>query len=63
VAQRLALTFDDGPIVTSLTNVLDILAYHNIKATFFLNAKQGFWGEDIYSTNMKVRANGFTTVD
>jgi peptidoglycan/xylan/chitin deacetylase (PgdA/CDA1 family) len=33
----LALTFDDGPDVKGLPAVLDVLSYHNIKATFFFN--------------------------
>ncbi len=32
----LALTFDDGPHLVNTPHVLDILAAHNVKATFFL---------------------------
>jgi peptidoglycan-N-acetylglucosamine deacetylase len=38
-AKRLALTFDDGPNLTNTPQVLDILARHNAKATFFVNGK------------------------
>lgn len=37
---RVALTFDDGPEPASTTKVLDILAEHGIKATFFINGKR-----------------------
>lgn len=33
---RVALTFDDGPDVRFTPQVLDVLAKHNVKATFFL---------------------------
>ena len=34
--KELALTFDDGPNPTATPNLLDLLALHGIKATFFL---------------------------
>jgi peptidoglycan/xylan/chitin deacetylase (PgdA/CDA1 family) len=34
---RVSLTFDDGPSASSTPKVLDILAEHDIKATFFIN--------------------------
>ncbi|MBM7582910.1 peptidoglycan/xylan/chitin deacetylase (PgdA/CDA1 family) [Caldicoprobacter guelmensis] len=34
--KKIALTFDDGPDSQTTTKVLDILQYHNIKATFFV---------------------------
>ena len=34
--QELALTFDDGPNPTATPFLLDLLADHNVKATFFL---------------------------
>ena len=36
---KIAMTFDDGPNVTRTPQVLDILAAHGIKATFFINGK------------------------
>ena len=36
---QLALTFDDGPNPTATPQLLDLLAAHNIKATFFLIAQ------------------------
>ncbi|HAK68817.1 MAG TPA: xylanase deacetylase [Treponema sp.] len=33
---RLSLTFDDGPNTTTSVQVLDVLASHNVKASFFL---------------------------
>src|SRR5438128_1621508 len=33
---RYALTFDDGPTENSTERILDILNYHNVKATFFV---------------------------
>jgi peptidoglycan/xylan/chitin deacetylase (PgdA/CDA1 family) len=35
-SKRLALTFDDGPTTQFTAQVLDILAAHNVKATFFM---------------------------
>jgi peptidoglycan/xylan/chitin deacetylase (PgdA/CDA1 family) len=37
--KRIAITFDDGPHLTNTPQVLDILARHGIKATFFVNGK------------------------
>lgn len=37
---RVALTFDDGPEPASTNIVLDVLAVHGIKATFFINGKR-----------------------
>ncbi|MCC6625565.1 MAG: polysaccharide deacetylase family protein [Deltaproteobacteria bacterium] len=36
-AKRVALTFDDGPNPTTTPKVLDVLAEHGVKATFFIN--------------------------
>src|SRR3954471_20514301 len=37
--KQLALTFDDGPNDPHTLNLLDVLAKHNVKATFFLIGK------------------------
>src|SRR3954449_13263284 len=37
--KHLALTFDDGPNDPHTLNLLDVLAKHNVKATFFLIGK------------------------
>ena len=37
---RVALTFDDGPNPDTTPDVLDILARHEIKATFFINGSR-----------------------
>lgn len=37
---RIALTFDDGPEPRPTNIVLDVLAAHEIKATFFINGKR-----------------------
>lgn len=37
--EKLALTFDDGPNPTITSKLLDLLAKHNAKATFFLVGK------------------------
>ena len=37
--KRVALTFDDGPNLQTTPKVLEILAKHGIKATFFINGK------------------------
>jgi len=37
--KRIALTFDDGPHLTNTPNVLDILARHHAKGTFFVLGK------------------------
>lgn len=37
---KVALTFDDGPDPTNTNIVLDVLASHDIKATFFINGKR-----------------------
>ncbi|MFC3927910.1 polysaccharide deacetylase family protein [Streptococcus caprae] len=34
--KRIALTFDDGPNPTTTTQILDVLAKYNVKATFFV---------------------------
>jgi len=39
-SKRVALTFDDGPNVTTTTRVLDILRERGIKATFFINGSR-----------------------
>lgn len=39
-AKRIALTFDDGPHLTNTPKVLEILAAHDIKATFFVNGNK-----------------------
>ena len=39
-AKRLALTFDDGPNAATTPKVLDVLAQHGIKATFFINGSR-----------------------
>ncbi len=38
--KRVALTFDDGPNLTSTPQVLEVLKAHDIKATFFINGKR-----------------------
>lgn len=38
--KKIALTFDDGPSLTTTPEVLDILRAHNAKGTFFINGKQ-----------------------
>lgn len=38
-AKRIALTFDDGPNLTNTPKVLEVLAAHEAKATFFVNGK------------------------
>lgn len=38
--QRVALTFDDGPNPQTTPEILDILARHEIKATFFINGNR-----------------------
>jgi len=38
--KRIALTFDDGPSLTTTPRVLDILASHHIKGTFFINGSR-----------------------
>lgn len=38
--KRIALTFDDGPSVTTMVEVLDILKEHDVKATFFIVGKK-----------------------
>lgn len=39
-AKRVALTFDDGPNAATTPAVLDLLAEHGIKATFFINGSR-----------------------
>lgn len=36
----LALTFDDGPTLTTLDEILETLAARNVRATFFVNGKE-----------------------
>lgn len=38
--RRVALTFDDGPSTALTPQVLDILAAHDVKATFFVNGSK-----------------------
>jgi len=47
--KTLYLTFDDGPNITYTETVLDILAQHHIKATFFLIGKEVIENEPIVS--------------
>lgn len=37
--KELALTFDDGPTAGTTAKVLDVLAKHRVRATFFVNGK------------------------
>ena len=39
-AKRVALTFDDGPNPATTPKVLDLLAAHGVKATFFINGSR-----------------------
>ncbi|MEM6995704.1 MAG: polysaccharide deacetylase family protein [Myxococcota bacterium] len=39
-AKRVALTFDDGPNPATTPKILDVLADHGIKATFFINGNR-----------------------
>lgn len=39
-AKRVALTFDDGPNTETTPQILDILASHHIRATFFINGSK-----------------------
>lgn len=45
--KKIYLTFDDGPSKYTDT-ILDILSKHNVKATFFVNAKEGEAAEAAY---------------
>ncbi|MCA9517926.1 MAG: polysaccharide deacetylase family protein, partial [Myxococcales bacterium] len=38
--KRVALTFDDGPNAVTTPRVLDVLAEHGVKATFFINGSR-----------------------
>lgn len=38
--KQVALTFDDGPNTTTTVQILDILAEHDIQATFFINGNR-----------------------
>lgn len=45
--RKIYLTFDDGPS-SNTGEILDILAEHDVKATFFVIGKQGEWAEELY---------------
>lgn len=54
--KKIYLTFDDGP--SKYTNtILDILEKHNVKATFFVNAKEG---EEAISAYRRIVEDGHT---
>ena len=38
--KKIALTFDDGPSLEKTPQVLEVLANHGAKATFFINGRQ-----------------------
>ncbi len=42
---KIAITFDDGPSLTTTPKVLEILARHNVKATFFVLGKHAHTAE------------------
>lgn len=42
--KRIYLTFDDGPSVYT-GDILDVLKEYNVKATFFVNGKEGEWAD------------------
>lgn len=46
-SNKIALTFDDGPIYPQTTNVLETLKKHNVKATFFVIGKNIKGNEDV----------------
>jgi len=46
-AKEVVLTFDDGPWPASTRAVLDALAHHCIKATFFIIGKHAIWHPEI----------------
>ena len=43
--KRIYLTFDDGPSVYT-GDILDVLKEYNVKATFFVNGKEGEWADE-----------------
>lgn len=45
--KRIALTFDDGPIAGTTTDILDILKAQGVKATFFVTGKSAATNKDI----------------
>lgn len=45
--RKIYLTFDDGPS-SNTDRILDILAQYDVKATFFVVAKEGEWAEEAY---------------
>lgn len=45
--RKVYLTFDDGPSENT-ADILDILAAYDVKATFFVNGKEGEWAEEAY---------------
>ncbi len=47
VIRKVYLTFDDGPSENTI-DILDILAAYDVKATFFVNGKEGEWAEEAY---------------
>lgn len=54
--RKVYLTFDDGPSENT-ADILDILAAYGIKATFFVNGKEGEWAEEAYQ---RIVAEGHT---
>ena len=56
--RKVYLTFDDGPIPEVTEFVLDILAEHNVKATFFCIGKNVSTNPDIYK---RILDNGHRT--
>jgi len=45
--KSIVLTFDDGPDPTNTAKVLDVLKTKGVKATFFINIKNGFSSADV----------------
>lgn len=45
--RKVYLTFDDGPSENT-ADILDILSAYDVKATFFVNGKEGEWAEEAY---------------
>lgn len=43
--KRIYLTFDDGPSIYT-GDILDVLKEYNVKATFFVNGKEGEWADE-----------------
>lgn len=54
-AQKIALTFDDGPSASVTPRILDTLAKHGIKATFFV---QGWRAEKYPQIVKRIQAEG-----